>query len=256
MIEILFLAANPDDSDPLRLGEEVRAIRERLRLANVRDEFVVVQEWAVRVTDLPGVLLRHRPHIVHFSGHGSRVGEIILEDQGGNTKPVSPSALTRLFATLKDNIRCVVLNACYTKAQAEGIVESIDCVIGMSRGMPDESAIAFASSFYQALGKGRNIQEAYELGCAQIDLQRSPKVAPRRDLVPSDATSQVDDTPRLRVADGVDAATIYLVGSAVGTSIREAVETRKDVLPGALGHPVRQDTSEPIEVFFSYSHKQ
>ena len=82
MIKILFLAANPNDSDPLRLGEEVRAIGERLRLANLRDEFVFVREWAVKMTDLQAVLrLRNRPLIVDFSGHGSRVGEIVLEDR-------------------------------------------------------------------------------------------------------------------------------------------------------------------------------
>ena len=73
----------------------MRAIKERLRLSDLRDQFVVEQEWAVRVTDLHGHLLRHRPHVVHFSGHGSRTGEIALEDQAGNTKPVSPSALKR-----------------------------------------------------------------------------------------------------------------------------------------------------------------
>jgi hypothetical protein len=111
MIKILFLAANPKDTDPLRLGEEVRAIRERLRLADLRDQFVVEQEHAVRVTDLQGYLLQHQPHIVHFSGHGSKAGEIILEDAKGQSKAVSPGALQRTFAVLKDNIRCVVLNA-------------------------------------------------------------------------------------------------------------------------------------------------
>ena len=121
MIKILFLAANPRDTDSLRLGEEVRAIKERLRLADLRDQFVVEQEWAVRVTDLQGHLLHHQPHIVHLSGHGSRVGQIILEDQTGHSKPVPPEALKRLFATLKDNVRCVVLNACYLESQAQGM---------------------------------------------------------------------------------------------------------------------------------------
>jgi hypothetical protein len=74
MIRILFLAANPKDTDPLQLGEGVRAIRERLRLADLRDQFVIEQEWAVRVTDLQGFLLQHRPQIAHFSGHGSQAG--------------------------------------------------------------------------------------------------------------------------------------------------------------------------------------
>ena len=33
--------------------------------------------------------MRHQPHIVHFSGHGSPAGEIILEDDAGRMWPVS-----------------------------------------------------------------------------------------------------------------------------------------------------------------------
>ena len=63
-----------------------------------RDKFVVEQEWAVRVADLQGSLLRHRPAIVHFSGHGSQAGEIILEDQAGHGQPgLTPVALKRLL---------------------------------------------------------------------------------------------------------------------------------------------------------------
>ena len=162
MIKILFLAANPKDTDPLRFGEEVRGIKERLRLAKLRDEFVVEQEWAVRVTDLQGYLLQHQPHIVHFSDHGNRVGEIILEDHLGRSRAVAPDALKRLFASLKDNIRCAVLNARYSEVHGRAIVESIDCVIGPTRAIADGSAIAFAASFYRALGYSRSIQNAVD----------------------------------------------------------------------------------------------
>jgi serine/threonine protein kinase len=171
MIKILFLAANPKDTDPRRLDEEVRTIKEKLRLADLRDQFVVEQEWAVRVTDLEGHLLHHRPQIVHFCGHGSPAGEIILEDVNGVSKPVSPKSIGRLFKTLKDNILCVILDVCYGQLQAEGIAESIDCVVGMTRAIPDESAIAFAASIYQAIGYGRSIQTAFDLGCEEIGLE-------------------------------------------------------------------------------------
>ena len=239
MIKILFLAANPKDTDPLRLGEEVRAIKERLRLSDLRDQFVVEQEWAVRVTDLHGHLLRHRPHVVHFSGHGSRTGEIALEDQAGNTKPVSPSALKRLFATLKDNIRCVVLNACYSEAQADGIVESIDCVIGMSGAIPDESAIAFAGSFYQGLGYGRSIQEAFDLGCGQIDLEG------RGD----------EDVPKLVASTGVDARNVYLARDMASTPPAGPSKQTVAAQDESTSQPRIQGAAGPVEVFFSYSHK-
>lgn len=170
-IKILFLAANPQDSVRLRLDEEIRGIKQALLQAEFRDKFDIEQEWAVRVTDLQAYLLRHQPDIVHFSGHGSEASEIILEDKTGESQTVPIRALEQLFAVLKDNIRCVLLNACYSKKQAQAIAKHIDCVIGMSKAIGDEAAINFAVAFYQALGFGRNVQTAFDLGCVQIDMQ-------------------------------------------------------------------------------------
>jgi hypothetical protein len=170
-IEILFLSANPSDTTRLKLGEESRAIDQALRQAEFRDKFDIKQHWAVRIADLQGFLLRHKPDIVHFSGHGSESSEIILEDNSGNSQPVSVRALSTLFSVLKDNIRCVVLNACYSEPQAQAIAEHIDCVIGMSEAIGDAAAISFASAFYQALGFGRDLKTAFDLGCVQIDLE-------------------------------------------------------------------------------------
>ena len=74
---------------------------------------------------------------------------------------------------LKDNIRCVVLNACYSKPQAEAIAQHIDCVVGMLDTIGDRSAISFASAFYEALGYGRDVKTAFDLGCVRIDLDNS-----------------------------------------------------------------------------------
>jgi hypothetical protein len=220
MIKILFLAASPSDADRLRLGVESREIKERLLMAECRDQFAFEEQHAVRAIDLQCLLQRHKPHIVHFSGHGSASGEIILEDQSTNSDPVPRKALARLFAELRDNIRCVVLNACYTEAQATDIVESIDCVVGNSRAIADKSAIAFARSFYEALGDGRSIQSAYNLGCVQIDLQRGGNSGravaiqqQSREIIPTDISIQDDDIPKLKVGAGMDASTIVLAVS-------------------------------------------
>jgi len=170
MIKILFLAANPTDTTRLRLDEESRAIDQSLRQAEFRDQFDIKQHWAVRVGDIQELRLRHQPHIVHFSGHGGPSSEIILEDNAGNSHPVSVRALSTLFSVLKDNVRCVVLNACFSEQQAQAIAEHIDCVIGMSTAIGDAAAISFATAFYQALGYGRDVKTAFDLGCVQIDL--------------------------------------------------------------------------------------
>ncbi len=186
-VRILFLAANPSNTDPLRLDQEVRTIDERLQSSKHRDRFQIHQHWAVRVSDLQELLLRHKPHIVHFSGHGSKSGRIVLEDEIGSATTVPSDALGNLFRILKKDVRCVVLNACFSLTQADAIADEIDCVIGMSQAIGDESAIQFAGSFYQGLGYGENIGVAFELGCNAIDLsglgeEDKPKLLARKDV--------------------------------------------------------------------------
>jgi hypothetical protein len=168
----------------LRLDHELRAIREKIRLSEFRDKFDFRTEWAVRVGDLQGFLLQHRPNIVHFSGHGSSAGEIVLESPTGASHPVSNRALTDLFSILDPKVSCVVLNACFSEAQAQAISKHVDYVVGMSIEVGDLAAIGFAAAFYQAIGYGEDMETAFKLACNQIDLeglgeQDTPKLISR-----------------------------------------------------------------------------
>lgn len=163
-VTVLFLAANPRGTERLSLDEEIRSITDKIRASEGRDALNLVSAWAVRPDDLLQKLNEHKPHIVHFSGHGVQAGEIVLVDSNGSPKSVSSDALKALFKTLRDNIQVVILNACYSKIQAESIAEIIDCVIGMNATIADQAAIVFAASFYRAIGFGRSVQEAFEQG--------------------------------------------------------------------------------------------
>ena len=189
---------------PCRLGGDTEAkasatarLRKGYRL-KARPYPPFQTEWAVRPDDLLQFLNEYRPHVVHFSGHGSPSEELILCNQMGQAKPVSKAALRKLFTALKDNVRLVVLNACYSRPQAEAIVEVIDCAIGMSRAIGDDAAIVFAASFYRALGFGRSVKEALEQGRAALLLEGIPE----------------ENTPELLVKQGVDAARVFVVGPA------------------------------------------
>ncbi|MGI8502623.1 MAG: AAA-like domain-containing protein, partial [Hassallia sp.] len=173
-IKILFLTAEPTDSARLRLGRELEDIKERLRLANLQQIFVLERRSA-RPKDISQAIQDFKPNIVHFSGHGRSNGELRFENELGDTLPVTPEALAALFKLVADHVNCVVLNACYSDIQAEAIVEHIPFVIGMKRAIGDEAAIAFAIGFYKALGANRSIEEAYEFGCVEIQLQGIPE---------------------------------------------------------------------------------
>uniref|UniRef100_UPI000B328685 CHAT domain-containing protein n=1 Tax=Hassallia byssoidea TaxID=482630 RepID=UPI000B328685 len=144
-------------------------------LAKHRDNFKIITEWAVRVDDLRRALLNYQPHIVHFSGHGSGSTGLILEDNSGQVQLVTTASLARLFKSFQDSVECVLLNACYSEAQAQAIHEHIDYVIGMNRAIGDRAAIEFAIGFYDALGAGRPYENCFELGCASIDLEGIPE---------------------------------------------------------------------------------
>ncbi len=175
VISILFLSADPTDAARLRLGEELREIQDKLQLAKLRDRFALHQRMSVRPADISQALLDVQPQIVHFSGHGTQAGELYFENQIGEAHSIPPEALAALFEMFADQVNCVLLNGCYSKIQAEAIAKHIGYVIGMNQAIGDKGAIAFAIGFYQALGGGRTIEEAYKLGCIQIRLQGIPE---------------------------------------------------------------------------------
>jgi hypothetical protein len=79
-VKILFLAANPVDIvTRLRSDQELRKIEQRIRSAPLGNQIELVPKLAVRPGDLQRALLKHKPDVVHFSGHCSATSRIILE---------------------------------------------------------------------------------------------------------------------------------------------------------------------------------
>ncbi len=239
MIKVVFLAANPGGTTPPAIADEVRAIDAKIRGATRRERLQLVSHWAVDLDDLSGLLMRERPDIVHFSGHGSKSGQIILIGDDGTPKPVPPASLAERFRILRDNIRAVVLDACYTEPQARAIVRSIDCAVGMTDAIGDRRAIDFAAAFYEGLAYGRSVQESFDLGVARL----------------SDA-GVAQGSARLHRRRGVDPSSLVLIGDDVEAKLA----THDDGGPPHLSSPTAtgpvQATGDrrPPLVFISYSH--
>ena len=136
--KILILSAIPHG---LRLDKEIREIEVAIRRATKRDLFDIRVRTAVRPQDIRRAIAEEQPQIVHFCGHGLDNGYLLLEDDGGNDKPVAPEALAYLFELHVEYVKCVLLNACYSEKPAEAISEHIDYVIGMNNPIQDKAAI-------------------------------------------------------------------------------------------------------------------
>jgi hypothetical protein len=192
-VRVLFLGAGPSDKERIRLDREFRAIKERLSEASNRGrELELVAEWAVRPADLSRTLLAATPDVVHFAGHGGSAG-IFLEDEAGNSHPVSTRSLADLFDVVGRSVRCIVLNACHTAEHAGALVEVVDTVVGTYPDIVDSVAIAFAAGFHRALGHGLSVGDAFRLGRNEIDLLAL-------------GGSQI---PQLLSRSGVDPGTVY-----------------------------------------------
>ncbi len=144
-----------------------------LRAADLRHCFELKQEWAVRLDDLRRCLLQYKPAIVHFSGHGTKAGELLFADDGvaPSARPVEPALLSGLFRILGGDVRFVILNACFSETQAVAIARYVPCVVGMSGQIDDDDSLALSGALYQALGYRKDLHTAFELGCHAIDSQ-------------------------------------------------------------------------------------
>jgi hypothetical protein len=171
-IKILILTANPTDTARIRIDQEARDISDKLEEGLYRDEFELITYQALRPSDLQRRLMKHKPHIVHFSGHGSAVGKatLVLEDASGKSREIKAQQMVELFRFFNDTIRLVVLNACHTELHAQAVAQVIEYAIGTSAPIGDRAAITFSGAFYRALAFGRSIQEAFMLAKSEIEL--------------------------------------------------------------------------------------
>lgn len=174
-IRILFISASPWTNSRILVDEEAREIFERLQEGPYRGRFEVYNYPATRPGDLQRLLLAYRPHIVHFSGHGSKQHKIILSGVHGGGRMIDQQGLTDLFALYNSHVRLVLLNACFTRTQAQSISEVVNYSIGTSRAIGDKVCVTFAGAFYRALGFGWSIRNAFESAKAELALTKTPR---------------------------------------------------------------------------------
>ena len=174
-IRILFISASPWTNSRILVDEEAREIFERLQEGPYRGRFEIYNYPATRPGDLQRLLLAHRPHIVHFSGHGSKQHRIILSSVHGGGRMVDQQGLTDLFALYNSHVRLVLLNACFTRTQAQSISAVVNYSIGTNRAIGDKVCVTFAGAFYRALGFGWSIRDAFESAKVELALTKTPR---------------------------------------------------------------------------------
>ena len=174
-LRMLLAVAAPADRPELAVGEELARLDEALAGLAAQGTLSTVRVDHTSLEQLDAALLAHRPHVLHFIGHGDFVGEdgvVLLESDAhpGTAEPISGRQLAVLLRNYRDSLRLVFLNSCLGAAAATadpfgGVAQSlirrgIPAVIAMQFPVPDAAAVALSRHFYRYLAAGQPVDAA------------------------------------------------------------------------------------------------
>lgn len=136
-------------------------------------------------TSLQEAIDKHKPHIVHFIGHGEYVregqeaeGRLVLLDEGDkkSPSPIGDDDLADCFQSHEPRI--IFLHACegaatdsygaFQGVALKLVYSRVPAVVAMQFQIENGVANTFAKSFYQALGDGKPIDQAVQAGRLQL----------------------------------------------------------------------------------------
>jgi hypothetical protein len=186
-LKILMLTANPAGTTKMNLDKEHSKIAEKLQ--DKQDIFNLTVKKAVNRTEFKELTEMAKPSILHFSGHGAKDAHAVrAQNQDPNTRDIGripidlggiivqnedksgyevldTRKIDALFEYFKDefSLKAVILNACYSEEQAKVIAKYVPYVIGTTKAIVDDHAIAFSVGFY------------FKLVESQLDFERSYK---------------------------------------------------------------------------------
>jgi hypothetical protein len=195
-LHVLYLTANPDKDNVLRVEVEVRQVQEAVRASKLRDHINLHYSPAADLDSIINGLNDHNPSIVHFSGHGYAGG--IAVDPPHVKRPGSRVITFELLAkalTATDTPPSViVLNACQSAGARKVFLLPAKAIIVMQDSISDLAATAFANKFYAAIASGQSLQSAFNQGKLAVEV----------------VSINEANTPTLITAKDVDPAKIVL----------------------------------------------
>ena len=164
---VLILAAMPDNEGRIRPDKEVAELRERMAsMPSQKRPLEFDHILATRLDQIQQELVRQRPTILHFSGHGAP-GVLTFEKRDGQAEDLRADLLARVLKSYRD-IECLVLHACHTEDVAQACLPHVHCVVGSTDNVDDEAAPLFSYLFYQSVAAGMDYRQAFEMGQTEV----------------------------------------------------------------------------------------
>lgn len=174
-IKILMLTSNPLVTHPLNLDKEHSKILARLQ--DYKQKVELERKCAINRTELKQITETYQPTILHFSGHGLEQGILVQNEDKNGHEILAADKLRLLFEYFKKEfqLELVLLNCCYSEAQARAIAQHVPFVIGTTIAVGDENAISFSTGFYFKYVQNRDVLRAFESGRTEALLNQAHK---------------------------------------------------------------------------------
>ena len=162
VLRVLYLTSNAEPASPLRVDAEVNNVLREIRGSKFRDLIKLHIVPAATPKDLIDGINDHRPHVVHFSGHGG--SGILAFDNASLDAPESEimnfNILAELLNATDQPPKLLVMNACKTLENSDILLEAVPVLIAMSDSVGDAGAGVFASQFYAAVASAQSVSAA------------------------------------------------------------------------------------------------
>ncbi|HEY8009497.1 MAG TPA: CHAT domain-containing protein [Rudaea sp.] len=195
-LNVLYSTASPNGKKPLRVDAEMRQVQEAVRGSRLRDNIALHYRPAADLKSIMDGLNDLAPGIVHFSGHGDSGG--IAVDHAKVRRPsgkvVTFGLLANAVAAVDAPPQVIVLNSCHSAGAKKAFLPPARAVIAMGDSISDLAATAFAAQFYAAVAAGQSLKAAFAQGVVAIKY----------------VSLNEAKTPQLILADGVNAAKVFL----------------------------------------------
>lgn len=170
-LTVLFLTANPDSDNALRVDAEVRRVQEAIRASKFAESVKVEYRPAADLKTILDGLNDLSPQVVHFSGHSGGGG--LVTDTGGMENDPSDHLSYELLAKALDATdhqpAVVVLNSCSSSDAKADVLPKVKFLVSMNVPISDIAAAAFAPQFYAALASGQSVQAAFKQGAVAVE---------------------------------------------------------------------------------------
>jgi uncharacterized protein YjbI with pentapeptide repeats len=171
-LKILYMSALPRDQHSIPVEGEYKAILDVIAKSEYKNQ-IDVRDWpGVSLTEFQSAIETYKPNVLHFSGHASQVGDLVFQGPEEESQKVPKDPFTNAFKLLGENLKLVVLSACYSKDQAEDVSKHVDRVIGIDKEIEGDKAVMFSEKFYESIfdSDAKSIEKAFDIAKNELDM--------------------------------------------------------------------------------------